>query len=106
MRGVTLRGAIGAFAVIALAKIHFAQAPSQSWKEVYQQSQTAHEQKDFPKYREAIHSLRELLSGHAETLFAVAKAEALAGDKSAALHWLDVYARAGLYKDVAAEPDL
>ena len=91
---------------LGLAAIAAAQTETPDWREVYQQSRAAHEQKDYTKYRDSIYSLLELLHGHPEAIFAMAKAESLIGNQGAAAHWLRTYARTGLYKDIAAENDL
>jgi sugar lactone lactonase YvrE len=80
------------------------QAPS--WQEVSHAGKVAHDAKDYAAYRAAAGRLVELLSGNPDTVFEVAKAEALLGHAAAALDWLNIFAGMGLVRDVAAEPDL
>jgi sugar lactone lactonase YvrE len=66
----------------------------------------AHDAKDYAAYRAAAGRLVELLSGNPDTVFEVAKAEALLGHAAAALDWLNVYAGMGLVRDLSGEADL
>jgi hypothetical protein len=81
-------------------------APEPTWQELSRSDKVAHDSKDFPAYRQQVGRLFELLSGHPDTVFAMAKAEALLGRTAAALEWLDAYAAMGLVREVAGEPDL
>jgi hypothetical protein len=80
--------------------------PPAAWEDVQRQARTAHDAGDFKAYREVVQRLLDLLSGHPDTIFAMAKAEALLGHTAAALDWLNAYAAMGLTHDFSAEPDL
>jgi hypothetical protein len=80
--------------------------PEPSWREVQRAAKAAHDSGDFQAYRAHIQRLFELISGHPDTVFAMAKAEARLGHAAAALDWLNAFAAMGLVRDAAAEPDL
>src|ERR1700724_1418121 len=80
--------------------------PATSWREVQRAAKAAHDAGDFQAYRAGIERLFQVLSGHPDTVFAMAKAEARLGNAAAALDWLDNFAAMGLVRDAAAEPDL
>jgi hypothetical protein len=80
--------------------------PPPAWEEAQRQAKVAHDAGDFNAYRLAAQHLFDLLSGHPETVFAMAKAEARLGHAAAALDWLNAYAAMGLIHDFSAEPDL
>jgi hypothetical protein len=82
-----------------------AAAPEPNWQELSHSAKLAHDSKDFPAYRARVGRLYDLLSGHPDTVFGMAKAEALLGHTAAALEWLDAYIAMGLVRDVADEPD-
>ena len=83
-----------------------APAPEPSWKELNHAAKVAHDAKDFQGYRERVGRLFELLSGHPDTVFGMARAEALLGHTAAALDWLNAFAGMGLVRDAASDPDL
>jgi hypothetical protein len=80
--------------------------PPAAWEEAQHRAREAHDAGDFQAYRSRIQRLFELLSGHPDTVWAMAKAEALLGHPAAALDWLNAYAAMGLTHDFAAEVDL
>jgi hypothetical protein len=80
--------------------------PPPAWEEAQRQARVAHDAGDSNAYRIAAKRLFDLLSGHPETVFAMAKAEARLGHAAAALDWLSAYAAMGLTHDFSAEPDL
>jgi hypothetical protein len=80
--------------------------PEPSWREVQRAAKAAHDAGDFQGYRANIQRLFELISGHPDTVFAMAKAEARLGHAAAALDWLNAFAAMGLVRDAGAEPDL
>jgi hypothetical protein len=69
-------------------------------------ARAAHDAGNFQEYRADVQRLFEMISGHPEAVFAMAKAEALLGHAAAALDWLNAYAAMGLVRDAGAEPDL
>ncbi|MBV8201330.1 MAG: hypothetical protein JOZ15_11970, partial [Acidobacteria bacterium] len=83
-----------------------APAPEPSWREIQRAAKAAHDAKDFQGYRVQVGRLYDLLSGHPDTVFGMAKAEALLGHNAAALEWLDAYAAMGLVRDLSGQPDL
>ena len=76
------------------------------WQELSHSAKLAHDTKDYSTYRAQVGRLYDLLSGHPDTVFGMAKAEALLGHTAAALEWLDAYAAMGLVRDVSDQPDL
>ena len=80
-------------------------APEPTWQELSHSAKLSHDAKDFPAYRAQVGRLYDVLSGHPDTVFGMAKAEALLGHPAAALEWLDAYIAMGLVRDVADEPD-
>ncbi|HXO42288.1 MAG TPA: hypothetical protein VN999_12610, partial [Thermoanaerobaculia bacterium] len=83
-----------------------AAAPEPNWQGLSHSAKLAHDAKDYPTYRAQVGRLYDLLSGHPDTVFGMAKAEALLGHPAAALEWLDAYAAMGLVRDVSDQPDL
>jgi hypothetical protein len=83
-----------------------APAPEPSWQELSHSAKLAHDAKDYPAYRAQVSRLVDLLSGHPDTVFGMAKAEALLGHTAAALEWLDAYAAMGLVRELSDQPDL
>jgi len=83
-----------------------AAAPEPNWQELSHSAKLAHDAKDYPTYRAQVGRLYDLLSGHPDTVFGMAKAEALLGHPAAALEWLDAYAAMGLVRDVSDQADL
>ncbi|HXO29293.1 MAG TPA: hypothetical protein VOA80_18230, partial [Thermoanaerobaculia bacterium] len=83
-----------------------AAAPEPTWQELSHSAKLAHDAKDYPAYRAQVGRLYDLLSGPPDTVFGMAKAEALLGHPAAALEWLDAYAAMGLVRDVSDQPDL
>jgi hypothetical protein len=81
-------------------------APEPTWKELSHSAKVAHDSKDYPAYRAQVGRLYDLLSGHPDTVFGMAKAEALLGHPAAALEWLGAYAAMGLVRDLSEQPDL
>jgi hypothetical protein len=81
-------------------------APAPSWQGLSHSAKLAHDAKDYLTYRAQVGRLYDLLSGHPDTVFGMAKAEALLGRTAAALEWLDAYAAMGLVRDVSDQPDL
>jgi len=81
-------------------------APEPTWRELRHSAKLAHDSKDFPAYRAQVGRLYDILSGHPDTVFGMAKAEALLGHTAAALEWLDAYAAMGLVRDLSDQPDL
>lgn len=76
-----------------------------SWRYYNRAARVAHDQKDYVAYRANVVKLKELLSGHPRTLYALASAEALLGNDDAAIRLLRGYAATGLVVDVAADSD-
>ena len=110
--GATLAGLVAMPAGAALLASPLASSkpeaaqPATSWREIQRAAKAAHDAGDFQAYRAGVQRLFELLSGHPDTVFAMAKAEARLGHAAAALGWLDDFAAMGLVRDAAAEPDL
>jgi hypothetical protein len=73
--------------------------PPPRWQETQRQAREAHDAGDFQAYRAGVQHLFNLLSGHPDTVWAMAKAEALLGHTAAALDWLNAYAAMGLTHD-------
>jgi hypothetical protein len=80
--------------------------PPPAWEVIQSRARAAHDAGDFKAYRAEVERLFDLLSGHPETVVAMAKAEALLGHAAAALDWLHAYAAMGLTHGFGAEPDL
>jgi sugar lactone lactonase YvrE len=80
--------------------------PPPPWQEAQRRARAAHDAGDFQAYLAGVQHLFELLSGNPDTVFAMAKAEALLGHTAAALDWLNAYAAMGLTHDFGAEVDL
>lgn len=80
-------------------------APEATWQELSHSAKLAHDAKDFVAYRAQVGRLYDLLSGHPDTVFGMAKAEALLGHTAAALEWLDAFIAMGLVRDIADQPD-
>ena len=76
-----------------------------SWQYYNRAARLAHDRKDYPAYRANVVKLRQLLSGHPRTLYALAAAEALLGNDDDAMRQLRLYASTGLVADIAADSD-
>lgn len=107
-RGAGWRGALfgAAGVLLMIGRAMGAGEQGAGWEEVQRAARAAHEAKDYAAYRADVGRLYELLSGHPDTVFAIAKAEALLGHAAAALDWLGAFAAMGLVRDAGAEPDL
>ena len=81
-------------------------APEPTWRKLSHSAKLAHDAKDYATYRAQVGRLYDILSGNPDTVFGMAKAEALLGHPAAALEWLDAYAGMGLIRDVSDQPDL
>ncbi len=81
-------------------------APEPNWQALSHSAKLAHDAKDYSTYRAQVGRLYDLLSGHPDTVFGMAKAEALLGHTAAALEWLDAYAAMGLVREVSDQADL
>jgi hypothetical protein len=110
--GAMLAGLVALPATTALVSSPLASSkpeaaqPATSWQEVQRAAKAAHDAGDFQAYRAGVQRLFELLSGHPDTVFAMAKAEARLGHAAAALDWLGDFAAMGLVRDATSEPDL
>jgi len=65
----------------------------------------AKDAKDYARYRESLLAMYDLLHGHPETVYALAKAEALLGHPRQALDWLNRYADMRLVREGVAEDE-
>ena len=65
----------------------------------------AKDAKDYTRYRASLLAMYDLLHGHPETVYALARAEALLGHSRQALRWLNRYAAMGLAREGVAEDE-
>jgi hypothetical protein len=97
---------LAALGPAASAGVAPAAAPAPTWEEVQHAAKLAHDRRDFPAFREDCRRLLVLISGHPDAVLAMGKAEALLGNTTAAMEWLNRFAGMGLTRDLAAEADL
>jgi hypothetical protein len=106
MAGAGAGAGAGSMVSLAGAERDEPAPPAPAWQLIQRRAREAHDAGDFKAYRADVQQLFELLSAHPDTVFAMAKAEALLGHAAAALDWLNAYAAMGLAHDLGAEPDL
>lgn len=90
---------------IALAAIGPARplAAQQSWLDLNRAADSALAARDYPAYYRLISRLHDMAPGHPRITWAMARAEALRGERDAAFRWLARYAGMGLERDLAAD---
>jgi sugar lactone lactonase YvrE len=75
------------------------------WRQHYRAALDAHTQRDYPKFRDELLKVREVLGGNSGVSYNLACAEALLGHKRAALDYLREYAASGLVANALADSD-
>jgi hypothetical protein len=96
---------VALFACAPLAAVEAAPPIAERLARLDGERKAAKDAKDYARYRESLLAMYDLLHGHPETVYALARAEALLGHSRQALDWLDRYAGMRLAREGVAEDE-